>query len=1088
MALQRGLLISLCLTALAACGPNTPNRPPPTDTGPGADGASLDAGDAAVEDADPARDTGSVEDAVTAVDATPVVDAGPVDAGPAEDAPPPTDGGGFSCRTDSECPMGLRCARAQQRCVECVLQADCGNDRICAQNRCVAPTACQSSRMCPGQVCNTAAGRCNDCVGNNDCPMGELCRDNVCVSARACRSSRECNDRGQVCDTARSVCVDCVGDEDCETGTFCAAGNVCRPQVCVPNVRRCLDLTRIQACDSRGSTQTEQTCASNQSCSEGNCRNRVCTPGALSCANLQTRATCNADGLGTSTEACPSGQICNNGACLSQVCVPGTASCSDASTARICNGDGLGYSLRGCIVGQSCRDGMCLSRICTPGAADCTTDGQRRVCNSDGLGYTTTACEAMRSCQAGVCRSWVCTPNQGSCLDPRTVRACASDGLSETTRSCGTNASCVNGACTGWICVPGEATCTSATERRVCNSDGLGFSTGTCASRQTCTRGACQAWVCTPGERTCVDNGNVRVCNSDGLGFSTQACATRQSCAMGQCTPWVCTPGDTSCVDASSVRICNPDGLTYTASACQRPTNATSVQCSSNRCSFTCASGYVPSGSACIPLDPPRPIAPASGASVRRRPTFRWSLPTGALGARLQLCPDRACNTVTLTQEIIGTSFQPMTDLPTGRFYWRLFSLADMNGVSPTASSPWLISISDRGGTSITADLNLDGNADMVIGGSGANRVAIFRGADTTVDFGLSAPTSGYYFGTSSAFLGDVNGDGYPDLAIGAYYGNRVYVYFGTANGIGTTPTVISGSATYFGYALAGLGDVNGDGFADMAVGAASTSTSSSRVFVYYGSASGFPSLPSLSLNRSAESYFGYIVAAAGDLNGDGFADMLTTGYNNSTAHVWYGSSTGLSSTPVVITQSTTGCGYSASGLGDVNGDGYADIAVGCSSSSTSSTRVFVYGGRAGNAAPATLSSLVDNTTSAFGRLVRGAGDINGDGFNDMLVSDGGTSSLVWLYISNGAGFTSSGRATVPRPSGASLTYFGRSLAGVGDIDGDGFGDLIVGDYSASRAHVFRGQGGGTSPIVTTPISLADSGTTYFGYNITSIY
>ena len=163
------------------------------------------------------------------------------DAGPpmstdiATDLVAPTDAAadvpGTACTSDRTCSaLGAVCDRDRGVCVECRTRTDCpGTSTACLAQRCVAVTACTSSRQCPGQVCGSTIGYCVDCNANGDCATGQLCRDNSCVARpRACTSSRQCSDLGLVCDPNMSVCVECVGDNDCAAGTlFCAAGGRC---------------------------------------------------------------------------------------------------------------------------------------------------------------------------------------------------------------------------------------------------------------------------------------------------------------------------------------------------------------------------------------------------------------------------------------------------------------------------------------------------------------------------------------------------------------------------------------------------------------------------------------------------------------------------------------------------------------------------------------------------------------------------------------------------------------------------------------------------------------------------------------------
>ncbi|MBN2098473.1 MAG: FG-GAP repeat protein, partial [Dehalococcoidia bacterium] len=174
------------------------------------------------------------------------------------------------------------------------------------------------------------------------------------------------------------------------------------------------------------------------------------------------------------------------------------------------------------------------------------------------------------------------------------------------------------------------------------------------------------------------------------------------------------------------------------------------------------------------------------------------------------------------------------------------------------------------------------------------------------------------YFGRSVASAGDVNGDGYDDVIVGAYlFDNgqtdegRAFVYHGSASGLSTSPdwTAESDMArSYFGYCVGTAGDVNGDGYDDVIISAPRYGASfyEGRVYVYLGSAAGLGSSPSWTVDGTETlGEFGSSVGSAGDVNGDGYADVIVGAYlydngesNEGRAFVYCGSASGLSTTP----------------------------------------------------------------------------------------------------------------------------------------------------------------------------------------------
>ncbi len=332
--------------------------------------------------------------------------------------------------------------------------------------------------------------------------------------------------------------------------------------------------------------------------------------------------------------------------------------------------------------------------------------------------------------------------------------------------------------------------------------------------------------------------------------------------------------------------------------------------------------------------------------------------------------------------------------------------------------------------------------------------------------------------GANVASAGDVNGDGFGDLVVGAHRaspGGRaeagtVSVFLGSPSGLGPTPAlVLQGEAAgdWFGYSVAGAGDVNGDGFADVIVGAYLAdlgSAAAGAASVFHGSASGVgPVAARVYSGAAGGDWFGYSVAGAGDVNGDGFADVIVGAYGADprgvagagTSSVFHGASSGLGAAPARVIEGAAGSesGWSVAGAGDVNGDGFADVIVATPWSDSGmlldsgSASVF-HGSSAGLGA--TASRVFNGARgSQFGYNVAGAGDINGDGFADIVVgadfaSPGGRVGAGSASVFLGAAAGVGGAMRV-LDGAAEGDRFGRSVSGAGDVDGDGMADLLVG-------------------------------------------
>jgi hypothetical protein len=419
----------------------------------------------------------------------------------------------------------------------------------------------------------------------------------------------------------------------------------------------------------------------------------------------------------------------------------------------------------------------------------------------------------------------------------------------------------------------------------------------------------------------------------------------------------------------------------------------------------------------------------------------------------------------------------------------------------------------DRFGSASTAgDVNGDGFSDFIVGAydSDAGNIKAGRayvyyggpGADTTPDLTFTGESAGDYFGRSVSTAGDVNGDGFSDLIVGAYLNDAggtdaggAYVYYG-GPGADTIPdlTFIGEAAgDNFGRSVSTAGDVNGDGFSDLIVGAYyndAGGANAGRAYVYYGGP-GADTTPDLTFTGEASNdYFGSSVSTAGDVNGDGFSDLIVGAFYNDAgganagrAYVYYGGSAADTIPDLTLTGESAGdyFGRSVSTAGDVNGDGFSDLIVGAygnDAGGAGAGRAYVYYGGPGADSTPDLTFTGEASTDYFGYSVSTAGDVNGDGFSDLIVG---------AYL-NDSGGASSGRAYVyyGGPGGSAtpdLTLngeavgdnFGGCVSTAGDVNGDGFSDLIVGAegndavgdhagrayvYDCNRYHVLDPSGG----------------------------
>ena len=452
----------------------------------------------------------------------------------------------------------------------------------------------------------------------------------------------------------------------------------------------------------------------------------------------------------------------------------------------------------------------------------------------------------------------------------------------------------------------------------------------------------------------------------------------------------------------------------------------------------------------------PRLLAPLSGATVTtRRPALRFELPAGVTTARLELCSERECATPLATQDVTGGSAIPDADLAPGTVFWRVVAGA-------ASSRTWQMHVPPRSAPvdsswGVTPDYDGEGSGDVVVG----------------------APLAG-------------GGDG------------RAYVFPGSTSGPPSAPTVImrapDGAMGHFAESLACAGDLNGDGYADLAVGAPELAMQTGIVHLYFGGPTGLRAVPdqTIASPRPAGGLFGGVVAAAGDVDGDGYGDLLVAAVGSASVPgrvlLYRGGPSGVV-TPAFSQLSSGGrFGTALAGAMDLDADGFADLAVGAYTASGDTGEVqFFRGGATGFASVAT--SVLASTTGVggeFGFAVASAGDFDGDGYGDLVVGapnaasddvpvDGGIVRapgrvLLWKGGAMGVGGTAALNLV---PGTGNGSRFGSALAAT-DLTGDGFSDLAVGAFATGsrQGRVYLYAGGATpsrSPLISLDGTAADA-------------
>jgi len=340
-------------------------------------------------------------------------------------------------------------------------------------------------------------------------------------------------------------------------------------------------------------------------------------------------------------------------------------------------------------------------------------------------------------------------------------------------------------------------------------------------------------------------------------------------------------------------------------------------------------------------------------------------------------------------------------------------------------------------------------------------------------------------FGQSTANAGDINGDGFEDLIVGAPFAGikqsgAAYVYFGTATGFNLIPNWRAESNmtdSRFGYSVAGLGDINNDGFADIGIGAiwyADGKSYEGGVFIYLGSALGLGINGDL-FNSDFKfkgnfqyAQFGYSIAGAGDVNKDNYDDVIIGAPVLSKAYLYYGSANGLTLQRTFTGQSNSNFGYCVSTAGDVNKDSCSDIIIGANRFDNPDGYIdegsaFVWlGSRSGilsNSHNWQMPSF-GNWFSYFGASAISTGDVNNDGYGDVAIGGYGYSTdirevgAVFVYMGSATGLSNVSKWSYK--GNQTDERMGRSLSFT-DFNRDGFSDLLIGSSESDDQQINEG-------------------------------
>jgi hypothetical protein len=459
--------------------------------------------------------------------------------------------------------------------------------------------------------------------------------------------------------------------------------------------------------------------------------------------------------------------------------------------------------------------------------------------------------------------------------------------------------------------------------------------------------------------------------------------------------------------------------------------------------------------------------------------------------AVVDIAQDRAFSKPVISFRTHGTHGRAPKALAPGHYFWRLRG-TQRNVEGTTASAAWELFVPARSAPTDTSwgttlDLDGDGYADLA---AGAQIVDLQQDAGATFVYsggpnGLGTTpvmlkNQASWYGAFGVPGGDLDGDGYPELVV-ATQADAFMVYRGGPAWAISPAMIVNATKEQqsFGRTITSAGDIDGDGYGDLLVSYYVKSTQELATSIFYGSANGITGRQDL-VSADAESHISSAIAV--DVNGDGLSDVVaalgvrpqqTSSVRSGSLEVFLNTPSGLSKTPSTIPLTGNVSSWvftiSLASAGDVNGDGYADVLA--SSYEISPPQFRLYLGGPSGLSPNPIIIQGGATDENFGLTLTGAGDVDGDGYDEIVVGDRGPpQSLAYVYRGGPSGPSGTPWLTLQSPVAGG--YFGNPVAGLGDVDGDGRADIAVGVDAGKGIYLFSGASSIVVPGVppTTPL------------------